>query len=83
MPEDCKTIFVKGLPYEFKEDDIGDRFRRFGEIRGIRIAYNWQTKQSKGFAYITFSSHEAAKNALIQMYGKEIKGRKIKIDFDV
>ena len=41
MPADCKTLFVKGLPYEFKEDDIGDRFRRFGEIKAIRIAYNW------------------------------------------
>ena len=36
-----KTLFVKNLPYEFKEDDIGDRFRRFGEIKAIRIAYNW------------------------------------------
>ena len=35
MPTDCKTIFVKGLPYSFKEDDVGDRFRRFGEIKAI------------------------------------------------
>ena len=41
MPAECKTLFVKGLPYTFKEDDIGDRFRRFGEIKAIRIAYNW------------------------------------------
>lgn len=54
MPEECKTIFIKGLPYEFKEDDIGDRFRKFGEIKSIRIAYNWLTKESKGFAYVTF-----------------------------
>lgn len=55
MPSDCKTIFVKGLPYSFKEDDIGDRFRKFGEIKSVRIAYNWLTKQSKGFAYITYA----------------------------
>jgi RNA recognition motif-containing protein len=41
MPEDCKTLFVKNLPYEFKEDDIGDRFRPFGEIQEIRISKNW------------------------------------------
>ena len=41
MPSDCKTLFVKNLPYEFKEDDIGDRFRRYGEIKAIRIGYNW------------------------------------------
>jgi len=41
MPSDCKTLFVKGLPYDFKEDDVGDRFRKFGEIKAIRLAYNW------------------------------------------
>ena len=83
MPTDCKTLFVKGLPYSFKEDDIGDRFRRFGEIKAIRIAYNWQTKESKGFAYVVFETHEAAKNALLKMNGKEVQGRFLKVDFDV
>ena len=82
MPSDCKTLFVKNLPYEFKEDDIGDRFRRFGEIKAIRIAYNWQTKESKGFAYVTFETHESAKQALVKMQGKEVKGRFLKVDFD-
>jgi RNA recognition motif-containing protein len=83
MPEDCKTLFVKGLPYSFKEDDIGDRFRRFGAIKSIRIAYNWQSKQSKGFAYVSFENHDSAKKALLEMNGKEVQGRRIKVDFDV
>ena len=44
MPESCKTLFVKNLPFEMKEDDIGDRFRPFGEVEEVRIARNWQTK---------------------------------------
>ena len=83
MPSDCKTLFVKGLPYTFKEDDVGDRLRRFGEIKAIRLGYNWQTKMSKGFAYINFETHESAKNALLKMNGKDIQGRQIKVDFDV
>lgn len=83
MPEDCKTLFVKGLPYAFKEDDVGDRFRRFGAIKSIRLAYNWMTKQSKGFAYINFDTHDSAKRALLEMNGKEVQGRRIKVDFDV
>lgn len=82
MPVDCVTLFVKGLPYEFKEDDVGDRFRKFGEIKAIRLGYNWQTKQSKGFAYIQFATHQGAKDALLKMNGKELKGRQIKVDFD-
>jgi len=83
MPADCVTLFVKGLPYTFKEDDVGDRFRRFGEIKAIRLAYNWQTKQSKGFAYIQFETHDSAKAALLKMNGMMIDGRQIKVDFDV
>lgn len=83
MPDDCRTLFVKGLPYTFKEDDVGDRFRRFGEIKAIRLAINWQTKESKGFAYIEFETHDAAKNALLKMNGKELQGRSLKVDFDV
>lgn len=37
MYTDCVNLFVKGLPYSFKEDDVGDRFRRFGEIKAIRL----------------------------------------------
>ena len=83
MSTDCKTLFVKNLPYDFKEDDIGDRFRRFGKIHSIRLAFNWQTKVFKGFAYVTFETHDAAKKALAEMNQKEIKGRIIKVDFDV
>ena len=85
MPEDCKTVFVKNLPYEFKEDDIGDRFRPFGDIQEIRLATNWQTKMSKGFAFVVFKDHLSAKAALIKMNGKELKGyagRRLKVDFD-
>ena len=86
MPEDCKTLFVKNLPYEFKEDDIGDRFRPFGEVQEIRISKNWQTGQSKGFAYVIFKEHHSAKSALQKMNGKELRGyegRNLKVDFDV
>ena len=65
------------------EDELGERFRKFGEIASIRLAYNWQTKKSKGFAYIGFKSHESAKKGLIGMQGKQIKGRTIRVDFDV
>jgi RNA recognition motif-containing protein len=83
MPDDCSTLFVKNLPYTFKEDDVGDRFRRFGSIKSIRLAYNWMTKQSKGFAFIRFDNHANAKRALMEMNGKEVQGRRIKVDFDV
>jgi nucleolin len=86
MPEDCKVIYVKNLPYEMKEDDIGDRFRPFGEILEVRIGKNWTSGLSKGFCYIIYKEHISAKAALIKMNGRELKGfagRNLKVDFDV
>lgn len=86
MPATCKTLFVKNLPYSLREDEIGDRFRPFGEIQEVRVARSWTTKQSKGFAYVVFREHESAKAALLKMNGKELKnfeGRCLKVDFDV
>jgi RNA recognition motif-containing protein len=86
MPENCKTLFVKNIPFTFKEDDIGDRFRPFGEIQEIKISKNWKTDESKGFCFIVYKDHISAKAALIKMNGKELKGfegRPLKVDFDV
>ena len=44
MPESCRTIFVKNLPYDVMEDEVGDRFRWCGVINGVRFAYNSATK---------------------------------------
>ena len=37
MPENCYTIFVKGLPYTMTEDQLGELFNQFGEINNVRI----------------------------------------------
>jgi len=82
MPDDCVTLFVKNLPYTMAEDDIGDRFRHYGEIANIRVAYNSVTKMSKGFAYIEFKEHSSAKVALMKMHGRMINGRPLHVDYD-
>lgn len=32
IPSDCKTVFVKNLPYNTNAEAIGDAFRHCGEI---------------------------------------------------
>lgn len=47
-PEDCRTIYIGNLPYDVTEDQVGDRFRKFGEIDQVRFAYNHVNKNFKG-----------------------------------
>jgi len=78
---ETKTIFVKGLPYDVTEDEVGDAFRHCGPIENVRFVYNTVQKHFKGFGYIDFKEEKSTKKAL-EMSGKNIKGRKIFVDLD-
>ncbi|CAI2374264.1 unnamed protein product [Moneuplotes crassus] len=79
-PPGCRTIFVGNLPYDITEDQVGDKFRKFGEIDQVRFAVNYQTKVFKGFGYVDFKYPEAVPRAL-DFDGTEFKGRKLAVDF--
>jgi len=79
-PEGCKTVFVKGLPFDITEEEVGDLFSHCGTIEGVRFTYNSVTKQFKGFCYVQFANPLSIKKA-IEMNGKEVKGRKIFVVF--
>jgi RNA recognition motif-containing protein len=39
-PADCRTVFVKGLPYSITSEEIGDAFRHCGVIENVRMVFN-------------------------------------------
>ena len=57
--EDCKTLFVKNLPYDVTEDKIGETFSTYGEIESVRIATD--QGRVKGFCYIEFEDAKSVK----------------------
>jgi RNA recognition motif-containing protein len=87
QPEDCKVVYVKNLPYDASEQDIWDTFHVCGKIveGGVRIARNYQTQQSKGFAYIEFKNPEGAYSAVqkaAKPFGMTVHGRPCFVDYD-
>lgn len=54
IPAGCKVLFVKGLPYEIKEEDLNKEFSSAGNIKDIRMVRNSVNKKFKGFAYIEY-----------------------------
>jgi len=80
-PIDCITAFIRNLPYDVTEKDVGDKFRSCGKIKAIRFVYNYQNKKFKGFCYIDFKEHQSLLKAL-ELNGKDFQGRKLQVDFD-
>ena len=77
----CTTAFVKNLPYDISEKEVGDKFRSCGKIKSLRFVYNSKNKKFKGFCFIQFNEHKSLLKAL-ELNGKEFKGRILKVDFD-
>ncbi len=88
QPDNCRTVFVKNLPYNnITEDDLQLVFRSCGKIvdGGVRLARNYQTKQLKGFGYIEFKNPEGA-YAAVQRASKadgiKVGGRMCYVDYE-
>ena len=81
VPVNCLTAFIRNLPYESTEKEIGDKFRSCGKIKGIRMVYNSKNKKFKGFCYIDFKERNGLLKAL-ELNGKDFQGRKLQVDYE-
>ena len=48
IPEECDTVFIKNLPYDITEQELGDKFTNCGKISSIRFVYNSVHQNFKG-----------------------------------
>lgn len=81
VPIDCITAFIRNLPYETTEKEVGDKFRSCGKIKDIRFVYNSKNKKFKGFCYIDFKEHRSLIKAL-ELNGKDFQGRRLQVDYE-
>lgn len=57
-------IFVGNLPFSSTNEDLLNLFSQFGEIQGINIRKDPKTHNPRGFAFITFTSEDYAREAI-------------------
>jgi len=86
QPAGCTIVFVKNLPYQATEDDLLEAFQVCGKVvpGGVRIARNYQTRHSKGFAYIEYKNPEGAHGAVqkaAKAFGMTVMGRPCFVDY--
>lgn len=72
-------IYVGNLPYSVTEQDLTDMFSKFGATKQVNLIIDKETRRSKGFAFVTFETAEAAQAAL-QLDNNEVDGRKLRVN---
>ncbi|KAI8582688.1 hypothetical protein K450DRAFT_226424 [Umbelopsis ramanniana AG] len=68
------NIYVKNLDTEVTDEEFHDMFAQYGAITSAVIQRDEDGK-SKGFGFVNFEDHEAAKTAVEELHEKEVNGK--------
>ncbi|GKV39773.1 hypothetical protein SLEP1_g47491 [Rubroshorea leprosula] len=79
-PIRTKKLFVTGLSFYTSEKTLRAAFEGFGELVEVKIIMDKISKRSKGYAFVEYTTEEAASAALEEMNGKIINGWMITVD---
>ena len=70
-------LYVGGLPYATKEQELNDLFAQHGTVVSARIMVDKFTGQSRGFGFVEMSSDAEAQAASSALNGSQLGGRSL------
>ena len=76
---DPKRLYLRNIPFDITEDDIRQKFEKYGQINEVHIPINYKTNQSFGYAYISYETVESTIMAINKMDGEYFMGRRLHI----
>ena len=72
-------LYVGNFPFSVDEAQLRELFSDYGDISELAMITDRETGRSKGFAFITFATQQAAEKAL-ELDGKDLGGRKLRVN---
>ncbi|MCM1321873.1 MAG: RNA-binding protein [Bacteroides sp.] len=76
----AQKIYVGNLNYGTAENTLSDLFGQYGEVVSVAIIKDRFTDQSKGFGFVEMAEEEAAQTAIAALNGKELDGRRLRVN---
>src|SRR5580658_7991321 len=73
-------LYVGNLSFDTTENDLQDLFAQHGPVSEVNLITDRMTGRSRGFAFVTMGSPEAAQAAITALSGKEIQGRALTVN---
>jgi len=75
-----RSLFVRSLPKITTTEDLTEHFSQSFPIKHAVAVIDKETKQCKGYGFVTFAEAEDAIQAMKELNGSEIHGNKIKVE---
>ncbi|KAJ4368347.1 RNA recognition motif-containing protein [Neocucurbitaria cava] len=75
-----RQLFVRGLAPDVTTQDLTDYFSESYPIKTAVVVLDKESRESKGYGFVTFADVEDAQRAKEELNGTELKGKKLRID---
>ena len=79
MEENKKKLFVGGLPYAVRDDELREFFSQAGEVVSATVIMERDSDRprSKGFGFVEMATEEGAQRAVDTLHEADMDGRRI------
>lgn len=76
-----RSLFIRSLPENATSESLTDLFSQSFPIKHATVVIDSESKQSKGYGFVTFADIDDAQSAKDTFNGILLQGRKIQVDF--
>lgn len=73
------TVYVGNLIYSKSEGQIKRLFAKYGKVNFVNIVIDEKSQRSKGIAFVQMTNPVAAEEAILELNGRQVDGRKLKV----
>jgi cold-inducible RNA-binding protein len=75
-----KKLFVGSLPWAIDDAGLAQLFAQAGNVVSAQVVKDRETGRSRGFGFVEMSTEEEAQNAVKNLNGTDVEGRKIVVN---
>ncbi len=73
-------LYVGNLPFQTTEDELREMFGRVGQVASVKIIIDRDSGRSKGFGFVEMASDDEAHQAVEQLNGASLNGRRLTVN---
>ncbi len=74
------NIYIGNLAQQVSDKELESLFKQYGELKSVKVIRDMFTGDSKGFGFVEMKDKTAAENAIKELNGKEVGGKKIVVN---
>ena len=79
----ASKLYVGGLSYSTTSEGLREFFAQSGNILSATVITDRFSGQSRGFGFVEMNTAEEAQNAISQLNGLELDGRRISVEISM